>query len=48
VIKPSDSSKKTDGSFVEYYILKIKWETGTISNNKETDMVYLIAGASAQ
>jgi hypothetical protein len=48
VIKPSDSSKKTDGSFVEYYILKIKWETGSITNNKETDMVYLIAGASAQ
>jgi hypothetical protein len=38
---------KEDGSFVEYYILKIKWSEG-IKNNKETDMVYLIAGLSNQ
>ena len=29
--------------YVNYYILRISWD-GTVQNNKETDMVYLMAG----
>lgn len=35
----------TDGVFTDYYILEVSWGDG-VSNNKETDMVYLTAGMS--
>ena len=31
------------GYYVNYYILHISWDE-TVQNNKETDMVYLMAG----
>ena len=36
---PSDSS-----GFVDYFILEVSWEVGTVTNDKETDIVYLTAG----
>lgn len=30
-------------SFVDYYILEISWNTNEVSNDKETDLVYLMA-----
>jgi hypothetical protein len=42
-ITPKEAAKRSDGSFVEYYILKISWPSGS-SNNKETDMIYLMTG----
>ena len=38
---PAD--KDATGYFVNYYILHISWDE-TVQNNKETDMVYLMAG----
>ncbi|MGN0597459.1 MAG: hypothetical protein ACI4J1_09060 [Ruminiclostridium sp.] len=35
----SDSS-----GFVDYYILEVSWDVGTVTNDKETDIVYLTAG----
>lgn len=34
---------KTDSGYVNYYILRISWDE-TVQNNKETDMIYLMAG----
>ena len=35
----------SDGTgFVDYYVLEVSWEKGTVTNDKETDMVYLTAG----
>lgn len=31
-------------SFVDYYILEVSWNSTQVSNDKETDMVYLTAG----
>ena len=31
-------------SFVDYYILEVSWDSASVSNDKETDMVYLTAG----
>ncbi|MGN1120515.1 MAG: hypothetical protein ACI4Q4_09155 [Oscillospiraceae bacterium] len=31
-------------SFVDYYILEVSWDSTKVSNDKETDMVYLTAG----
>ena len=33
----------TDSGYVNYYILRISWDE-TVQNNKETDMIYLMAG----
>lgn len=33
----------TDSDYVNYYILRISWDE-TVQNNKETDMIYLMAG----
>ena len=38
---PTD--KDATGYYVNYYILHISWDE-TVQNNKETDMVYLMAG----
>ena len=35
----------TDGVFVDYYVLKITWDS-SFTNNKETDMIYITARKS--
>lgn len=40
VIQPTNNS---GSGFLDYYILEISWDD-SVSNNKETDMVYLTAG----
>lgn len=35
-----------DAGFVDYYVLKIKWENKNFTNNKETDMLYITARKS--
>jgi len=35
-----------DAGFVDYYVLKIKWENKNLTNNKETDMLYITARKS--
>ena len=35
-----------DVGFVDYYVLKIKWENKNLTNNKETDMLYITARKS--
>jgi hypothetical protein len=40
-------ARAADGSSqLDYFILHITWEAGTIQNDKETDIVYLTAGRS--
>ncbi len=41
------SGQITDGGFVDYYVLKIKWDN-TFKNNKETDMIYITARKSVE
>lgn len=36
-----------NGYYVNYYILKIRWDGLNLTNNKETDMVYLMAESAA-
>lgn len=31
-------------NFTDYYILEVSWDSDKVTNNKETDMVYLTAG----
>ena len=39
-----DKDKKDDtGYYVNYYILHISWDEN-VKNNKETDMIYIMAG----
>lgn len=35
-----------DAGFVDYYVLKIKWEGKGLTNTKETDMIYITARKS--
>lgn len=35
-----------DAGFVDYYVLKIKWAGKNLTNNKETDMLYITARKS--
>ncbi len=35
-----------DAGFVDYYVLKINWRDKGLSNNKETDMIYITARKS--
>lgn len=35
-----------DAGFIDYYVLKIKWEGKGMTNNKETDMIYITARKS--
>lgn len=35
-----------DAGFVDYYVLKIKWADKNLTNNKETDMLYITARKS--
>ena len=44
VLNPENvQTDETTGSayFCDYYVLKIRWDEGTVINDKETDMVYL-------
>lgn len=43
--KLPDEKQKPDknGNYVNYYILHITWDE-TVQNNKETDMIYIMAG----
>lgn len=43
--KLPDKMQKSDknGNYVNYYILHITWDE-TVQNNKETDMIYIMAG----
>ena len=40
-------SYKDNGYYVNYYILNISWNGLNLTNNKETDMVYLMAESAA-
>ena len=40
---PEAQQDATGEFYVNYYILRISWD-GTVQNNKETDMIYLMAG----
>ena len=31
-------------NFVDYYILEVSWNSADVSNDKETDIVYITAG----
>lgn len=39
-------TEDSTGYYVNYYILHISWDS-TVQNNKETDMIYLMAGSVA-
>lgn len=39
-IEPASAGK----TFTDYYILEVSWDSTKVTNNKETDMVYLTAG----
>ncbi len=40
------TGKVGDAGFVDYYVLKIKWAGKNLTNNKETDMLYITARKS--
>ena len=40
---PDTQQDATEEFYVNYYILNISWDK-TVQNNKETDMIYLMAG----
>lgn len=40
---PGENHKNKDGYYVNYYILHISWDK-EVQNNKETDMIYIMAG----
>ena len=40
---PDTQQDATEEFYVNYYILRISWDA-TVQNNKETDMIYLMAG----
>lgn len=39
-ISPASAGKR----FTDYYILEVSWDSQKVTNNKETDMVYITAG----
>ena len=42
-----ESLKSTsNGLYINYYVLRISWDGNNLTNNKETDMVYLMADGS--
>lgn len=45
IMKPYGITTASDGNsyFLDYYIIRVSWNAGEISNNKETDIVYLTA-----
>ena len=47
-ITPTENSENAEKgySFVDYYVLRVYWGTGAITENKETDILYIIAEKS--
>lgn len=45
IMKPLNILKDSENEdyFLDYYIIRVSWEKGEVSNNKETDIVYLSA-----
>lgn len=41
-----DSGDESKG-FTDYFILKVSWDSNSVLNNKETDMIYITAGMSS-
>lgn len=46
LMKPENimTDKNGDKYFCDYYVIRVHWDDGTVSNNKETDMIYLSVG----
>ena len=46
LMKPENimTEKNGDKYFCDYYVIRVHWDAGTVSNNKETDMIYLSVG----
>lgn len=46
LMKPENimTDEKGDKYFCDYYVIHVYWDAGTVSNNKETDMIYLSVG----
>lgn len=42
-VLPDEDEKDDTGYYVNYYILRIKWNEN-VKNNKETDMIYIMVG----
>lgn len=45
IMKPVGIATNPDGTsyFLDYYIIRVSWKAGEVSNDKETDIVYLTA-----
>ncbi len=43
----NDPDWNPDIDFVNYYVLTVTWEAGKVSNNKETDLIYITAKAAS-
>ena len=41
---PAITPAAAGNMFTDYYILEVSWDSDKVTNNKETDMVYLTAG----
>lgn len=46
LMKPENimTDEKKDKYFCDYYVIRVHWNAGEVSNNKETDMIYLSVG----
>lgn len=46
LMKPENimTDEKQDKYFCDYYVIRVHWNNGEVSNNKETDMIYLSVG----
>lgn len=46
LMKPGNimTDENGDKYFCDYYVIRVHWEAGEVSNNKETDMIYLSVG----
>ena len=46
LMKPENimTDEKGDKYFCDYYVIRVHWEAEKVSNNKETDMIYLSVG----
>lgn len=46
LMKPENIMQEENGDkyFCDYYVIRVHWKDGEVSNNKETDMIYLSVG----
>lgn len=46
LMKPENIMTENNGDkyFCDYYVIRVHWNDGEVSNNKETDMIYLSVG----